>query len=181
MKYLTAPLTDEVIENLVSGDEVIISGTLYTARDAAHLRLLDSLNKGEELPFNLDGQIIYYSGASPTKPGKVIGASGPTTSYRMDLMTPVLLKHGLKGMIGKGDRSEEVIKAMIEYKAVYFVAIGGAGALIANSVKKNELIAYEDLGPEAIRRLTVEGFRAIVVIDSKGNNLYKTEYLKYIK
>ncbi len=180
MKKIHTPLSDADVVGLKAGDEVSITGVIYTARDAAHLRLIDTLAKGERLPFELEGQIIYYSGASPTKPGDVIGACGPTTSYRMDNMTPVLLKLGIKGMIGKGERSEEVIEAMKTHKAVYFAAIGGAGALIASAVKKNEALAYEDLGAEAIRRLTVEDFKAIVVIDSDGNNLYETEPLKYL-
>lgn len=176
---ITTPLQDGVIQTLKAGDEVEITGVIYTARDAAHIRLLHAIARGEKLPFDMKGQIIYYSGASPAKPGKVIGACGPTTSYRMDDMTPALLALGLKGMIGKGERSDEVIEAMVKHRAIYFAAIGGAGALIARSVKKSEVIAYEDLGAEAIRRLEVEKFKAIVVVDSDGNNLYATEKIKY--
>lgn len=173
------PLEEGEIRTLNAGDEVEITGVIYTARDAAHIRMLETLARGEKLPFDIKGQMIYYSGASPAKPGKVIGACGPTTSYRMDDMTPALLALGLKGMIGKGERSGEVVDAMVKHQAVYFAAIGGAGALIAKSVKKNEIIAYEDLGSEAIRRLEVEKFKAIVVVDTRGNNLYATEKIKY--
>lgn len=179
LKKIQTPLTDESILNLRAGDQVEISGTIYTARDAAHLRLIESIRNGEDLPFDLNGSVIYYSGSSPAAPGKVIGACGPTTSYRMDEMTVPLLRLGLKGMIGKGERSPEVIEAMQTHKAVYFAAIGGAGALIARAVKKNEIIAYEDLGAEAIRKLEVECFSVVVVIDAYGNNLYESEPSKY--
>lgn len=179
IKKIQTPLTDELVLDLKAGDQVELYGTIYTARDAAHLRLIETIRMGEDLPFDLNGSVIYYSGSSPAAPGKVIGACGPTTSYRMDEMTLPLLRLGLKGMIGKGERSPEVIKAIQAYKAVYFAAIGGAGALIARAVKKNEIVAYEDLGAEAIRKLEVEGFKAIVVIDANGNNLYESEPAKY--
>lgn len=172
------------VRNLKMGDRVLISGTIYTARDAAHKRLIELINKGEELPFELLNQVIYYVGPTPAKPGKVIGSAGPTSSYRMDTYSTKLIELGLKGMIGKGLRSQEVIDAIIKNGAVYFGAIGGAAALIAKSIKKSEVIAYEDLGAEAIRKLEVKDFPAIVVIDSDGNNLYKdgrNEYLKSFK
>ncbi|SMC28718.1 fumarate hydratase subunit beta [Clostridium acidisoli DSM 12555] len=172
------------VRNLKMGDRVLISGTIYTARDAAHKRLIELLNKGEELPIELLNQVIYYVGPTPAKPGEVIGSAGPTSSYRMDTYSTKLIELGLKGMIGKGLRSQEVIDAIIKNGAVYFGAIGGAAALIAKSIKKSEVIAYEDLGAEAIRKLEVKDFPAIVVIDSDGNNLYKdgrNEYLKSFK
>ncbi|SKC82303.1 Fe-S-containing hydro-lyase [Maledivibacter halophilus] len=180
-KKITTPLTKEKVQSLHAGDTVYISGTVYTGRDAAHKRLIDTLERGEELPFNIKDQIIYYVGPAPAKPGQAIGAAGPTTSYRMDDLTVPLLKLGLSGMIGKGSRSQDVIEGMEKYGAVYFAAIGGAGALISSSIKKAEIIAYDDLGPEAIRKLEVEDFPVIVVIDSKGNNLYETEREKYKK
>lgn len=172
MIHLKTPLTIEDTKMLKAGDEVCLSGTIYTARDAAHMRLLSAIERGEALPFDLEGQIIYYSGASPTRPGDVIGACGPTTSYRMDNMTPILLNRGIMGMIGKGKRSIEVINSMKENGAVYFAAIGGAGALIASYVTKSTVIAYDDLGAEAIRQLEVENFKVVVAIDSNGNSLY---------
>ncbi|GAU76097.1 Fe-S-containing hydro-lyase [Fusibacter sp. 3D3] len=178
---LTTPLTDEIIESLKSGDQVLISGVIYTGRDAAHLRLVKSIEHGEALPFDVAGQIIYYVGPAPAKPDQVIGSCGPTTSYRMDDLTVPLLKLGLKGMIGKGSRNQTVIDGMKKHKAIYFAAIGGAGALIANSVKESTVIAYEDLGTEAIRKLVVEELPAIVVIDAEGSNLYETERAKYQK
>lgn len=171
-KKLNLPLTDDVISKLHAGDSVLLNGYMYTGRDAAHKRLMDLINKGEELPFNIHNETIYYVGPAPAKPGYVIGPAGPTTSYRMDAYTVPLLKMGLKGMIGKGLRSKEVIRAIVSYKAVYFAAIGGAAALISKSVKSKEIICYEDLGTEAVHRLYVENFPAIVVIDSSGNNLY---------
>ncbi len=180
-KKITTPLTEEKLETLRAGDTVNITGVIYTGRDAAHQRLIDTLNEGRELPFDIKDQIIYYVGPAPAKPGQVIGSAGPTTSYRMDDLTVQLLGLGLNGMIGKGSRNKEVIEGMKEYGAVYFAAIGGAGALIADSIKKSEIIAYEDLGPEAVRRLEVIDFPVIVVIDSKGNNLYETERKKYEK
>lgn len=176
---LMTPLTNKSVESLKSGDQVLISGIIYTGRDAAHMRLVEAIKNKETLPFELEGQIIYYVGPAPAKPGEVIGSCGPTTSYRMDDLTVPLLELGLKGMIGKGTRNETVVEGMQNHKAVYFAAIGGAGALIANAVKSSEIIAYEDLGPEAIRKLVVEDLPAIVVIDSSGNNLYATERLKY--
>lgn len=181
LKKIRIPFTDQTVLELRAGDQVELYGSIYTARDAAHLRMIETLRKGEDLPFDLDGAVVYYSGSSPAAPGEVIGACGPTTSYRMDEMTLPLLELGLKGMIGKGERSLEVIEAMKTHKAVYFAAIGGAGALIARSVRKNDIVAYEELGAEAIRRLEVESFRAIVVIDAYGNNLYESEPEKYKK
>lgn len=181
IKKITTPLTEEKVKSLRSGDTVYISGTIYTGRDAAHQRLIDCLERGEDLPFNIEDQIMYYVGPAPAKPGQAIGSAGPTTSYRMDDLTVPLLELGLNGMIGKGSRNQKVIDGMKKYGAVYFAAIGGAGALIADSIKKAEVIAYDDLGPEAIRRLEVENFPVIVVIDSDGNNLYETERAKYMK
>ena len=179
--HITTPLTDEIISNLKSGDEVLISGTIYTARDAAHKKLVDSINSGESLPFDIKNAIIYYVGPSPKKPGDVIGSAGPTTSYRMDAYTPTLLDLGLKGMIGKGSRNKNVVESIKKNHAVYFAAIGGAGALISSTIKSSEVIAYEELGPEAVHKLTVENFPAIVVLDSGGNDLYTIEREKYKK
>lgn len=178
---IETPLTLEKTKALKAGDRVLISGTIYTGRDAAHKRLIDALTNGEALPFDIENQIIYYVGPAPAKPGEVIGSAGPTTSYRMDDLTVPLLALGLKGMIGKGTRNDAVVEGMKTYGAVYFAAIGGAGALIANSVIDSEVIAYEDLGTEAIRKLTVKDFPAIVVIDSFGNDMYKSEREKYSK
>jgi fumarate hydratase subunit beta len=169
---LVTPLSTDMISVLRAGDSVVVSGQLYTARDAAHRRLLDLIASGKELPIPIQGQVIYYVGPSPAPPGRVIGAAGPTTSYRMDPYTPKLLELGLKAMIGKGKRSKEVIDAMVRYKAVYLAAIGGAGALMAQAVKEAQVVAYEDLGPEAIRRLTVHKLPAVVVNDILGNDLY---------
>ena len=179
--HITTPLTDEIISNLKSGDEVLISGTIYTARDAAHKKLIDSINSGENLPFDIKNAIIYYVGPSPKKPGDVIGSAGPTTSYRMDAYTPTLLDLGLKGMIGKGSRNKNVVESIKKNHAVYFAAIGGAGALISSTIKSSEVIAYEELGPEAVHKLTVENFPAIVVLDSNDNDLYIIEREKYKK
>jgi len=179
MIKITTPLTREKVKKLKTGDEVLITGTLYTSRDAGHQRMLDQLAAGESLPFNIEDSIIYYVGPSPAKPGEVIGSAGPTTSYRMDSFTPLLLDLGLKGMIGKGARSAEVIASMIKNNAVYFGAVGGAAALIASSVKSAEVIAYEDLGPEALRKLEVIDFPVIVVIDSLGDNIYEIEKEKF--
>lgn len=170
---LTTPLSNEDIENLKIGDKVLLNGTLYTGRDAAHKRLFDLIKKGEGLPIDLKGQVIYYVGPTPAKPGEPIGSAGPTTSYRMDPFAPTLIELGLKGMIGKGNRSQEVIDSMKRHKAVYFGATGGAGALIAKRIKKSTVVAYEDLGPEAIRRLEVEDFPVTVVNDCHGGDLYK--------
>ncbi len=176
---LTTPFKTEDLEQLKAGDTVEITGVIYTARDAAHARLVDLLEKGEKLPLELEGQVIYYVGPTPAKEGKVIGSAGPTTSYRMDPYAPKLIEQGLKGMIGKGARSAEVKAAIKEHKAVYFAAVGGAAALIAKSIKKAEVIAYEDLGAEAIRRLEVENFPAIVINDIHGNDLYEEGQAKY--
>ncbi|WP_457680397.1 Fe-S-containing hydro-lyase [Thermovibrio sp.] len=177
---IEAPITDDsVIENLKAGDLVLISGVIYTARDAAHKRIVEALNRGEKPPIELKGQIIYYAGPAPAKPGRPIGSVGPTTSYRMDPYAPRLLAEGLKGMIGKGTRSKEVIEAIKKYKGVYFGAVGGAAAYLARCVKSAEVVAYEDLGPEAIRRLVVEDFPAFVVNDVYGNDLYRIGRCKF--
>jgi fumarate hydratase subunit beta len=176
---IKTPVTTEEVRKLRAKDNVLITGVVYTGRDAAHKRLVNLLNEGKELPIDLKGQLIYYVGPAPAKPGYAAGSAGPTTSYRMDPYAPALLKLGLKGMIGKGKRSKEVIDAMKEYGAVYLGAIGGAAALISKSIKKVEIVCYEDLGAEAIHRFYVEDFPAIVVIDSEGNNLYETEPQKY--
>ena len=172
-KHLSTPLTDEKVKELQAGDYVYISGTVYTARDAAHKRMIESLERGEELPFDMENQIIYYLGPTPNREGQVIGSAGPTTSSRMDRYAPSLLDRGLKGMIGKGKRSEEVIQSMKKNTSVYFAAVGGAGALLSKCITSSEVIAYDDLGTEAIRKLTVKDFPVIVVIDSEGNDLYK--------
>lgn len=169
---VTTPLDRGTLRKLKAGDQVRINGIIYTARDAAHKRLIDILSEGQILPFDIKNQIIYYAGPCPAKPGKVIGSAGPTTSGRMDAYTPKLIELGLTGMIGKGERSTDVIDAMIKYGAVYFGATGGAGALIARSVKSQEVIAFPELGTEAVRRLVVEEFPATVIIDAFGNNLY---------
>ncbi len=175
------PLKDEVVEKLRIGDRVLINGIIYTGRDAAHKRLVDLINKGEPLPFDIVGQILYYVGPTPPKPGQVIGSAGPTTSYRMDPFAPLLIAKGLKGMIGKGSRGKEVIDAMKKYKAVYFAATGGAGALISKRIKKSEVVAYEDLGAEAIRKLEVEDLPVILVNDVNGNDLYIEGKKRYRK
>jgi fumarate hydratase subunit beta len=175
------PLSDQDVEKLKIGDRVLISGIIYTGRDAAHKRLFDLLKEGKNLPFDIKGQIIYYVGPTPAKPGQVFGSAGPTTSYRMDAYSPSLIERGLKGMIGKGMRSDAVKEAMKKYKAVYFAATGGAGALLAKRVKKSEVVAYEDLGPEAIRRLEVDDLPVIVVNDVRGNDLYIEGEKKYRK
>jgi fumarate hydratase subunit beta len=172
-KYIKAPLTEEVTCDLQAGDYVFITGTIYTARDAAHKRMYEAINSGENIPIDLKNNIIYYLGPTPAKEGQVIGSAGPTTSSRMDKYTPLLLEHGLKGMIGKGKRSKEVIESMVKQKAVYFAAVGGAGALLSKRIKSSKVIAYDDLGTEAIRELYVEDFPVIVVIDTRGNNLYE--------
>ncbi|NLV99160.1 MAG: Fe-S-containing hydro-lyase [Clostridiaceae bacterium] len=172
--YLETPLTEEKARSLHAGDRVLLSGSIFTLRDAGHARLIAALDKGEELPVDLQDAIIFYVGPSPAAPGKAIGSAGPTSSYRMDPYTPRLLKEGLRGMIGKGYRSEEVVAAMKEHAAVYLGAIGGAGALISKTVSSAEVLAYEDLGTEALRRLQVKDLPLTVVIDSEGNNLYET-------
>lgn len=181
MIKLTTPLTAQDTEKLKSGDIVQITGTIYTARDAAHARLVKLVEEGKELPFDVKGQIIYYVGPSPAKPGNPIGSAGPTTSYRMDPFAPTLLDQGLKGMIGKGGRSQEVKDACVRNKGVYFAATGGAAALIAKCIKKAEIIAYEDLGSEAIRKLEVEDFPVIVINDTYGNDQYETGQAEYRK
>jgi fumarate hydratase subunit beta len=178
---ITSPLDAKAIEELTVGTQVLISGVIYTARDAAHQRLIQVLDKKERPPFPFKGQTIYYTGPTPARPGRVIGSAGPTTSARMDVYTPRLLAAGIRAMIGKGSRSTEVREAMQKYKAVYFVAIGGAGALLAQTIKKVELIAYEDLGTEAIRLLTVENFPAIVANDIYGEDLFEQGKAKYRK
>jgi len=170
---LTPPVTDEAVARLKAGDRVFVTGDIYTARDSAHRRLIELLERGESLPFPLSGQIIYYAGPAPAPPGKPVGSCGPTTSSRMDAYTPRLLREGLKGMIGKGPRSSDVIEAIKTHRAVYCAAIGGAGALIARCVRKAAIVAYDDLGPEAVRRLTVERLPVIVVNDVYGNDLYR--------
>jgi fumarate hydratase subunit beta len=176
---LKTPLSDEDVERLKIGDRVLITGVVYTGRDAAHKRLFDLLQEGKDLPFEIKGQIIYYVGPTPAKPGQVFGSAGPTTSYRMDAYSPSLIGRGLKGMIGKGMRSDAVKEAMRKHKAVYLAATGGAGALLGKRVKKAEVVAYEDLGPEAIRRLEVEDLPAIVINDVHGNDLYIEGEKKY--
>ena len=173
-KRVTVPLTDEDARSLKAGDYVYLNGTVYSARDAAHKRMQEALDAGKELPFDIRGNVIYYLGPSPAREGMVIGSAGPTTASRMDKYTPLLLKQGLAGMIGKGKRSEDVQRAIKERGAVYFAAVGGAGALLSKCIKSAEVIAYEDLGTEAIRRLEVERLPVIVIIDSEGNNLYES-------
>jgi fumarate hydratase subunit beta len=178
---IMTPLTDEVVEKLKVGDRLLINGVIYAARDAAHKRLVELIHKDEELPFDIEGQIIYYVGPTPPKPGKPIGSAGPTSSYRMDSYAPLLVAKGLKGMIGKGSRGKEVIEAMKKHKAIYLAATGGAGALISRTIKSAEVVAYEDLGTEAIRKLVVEDFPTIVVNDTKGNDLYQMGRNQYKK
>ncbi|UYJ40956.1 MAG: Fe-S-containing hydro-lyase [Lachnospiraceae bacterium] len=173
-RYINAPIDNEIVNSLKAGDCVYITGTIYTARDAAHKRMYEAIKNGENIPFELKNNIIYYLGPSPARKGQVIGSAGPTTSSRMDKYTPLLLEHGLKGMIGKGKRSDNVIESMYKNNAVYFAAIGGAGALLSKCIKKAEVIAYDDLGTEAIRKLEVENLPAIVVIDNKKNNMYES-------
>ena len=179
-KHITTPLTAEKTKELRAGDNVLISGVIYTGRDAAHKRLVELVQEGKELPVDLRDQIIYYVGPAPAKPGQAIGSAGPTTSYRMDAYAPTLLNLGLKGMIGKGKRSDEVVASMMKNEAVYFGAIGGAGALLSKCIKKAEVVCYEDLGAEAIRRLEVENLPATVIIDSLGNNLYELGRQQYL-
>jgi len=176
---LKTPLTDEKIASLRIGDRVLITGIIYTARDAAHKRLVELADQGKELPFDVQNQIIYYVGPSPARPGRPIGSCGPTTSYRMDVYTPKLLAMGLKATIGKGNRSEDVIEAMKQYRAVYFAATGGAAALLARSVQKADVIAYQDLGAEAIMRLEVADFPVVVANDIYGNDLYRNGIAQY--
>ncbi len=178
---ITTPLTKDKVKNLKAGDYVYITGTIYTARDAAHLRMYETLSEGKPLPFSVKDQIIYYLGPTPNRPGQVIGSAGPTTSSRMDKYAPSLLNLGQTGMIGKGKRSQAVIDSMKQNTAVYFAAVGGAGALLSKCIKKSEIIAYDDLGTEAIRQLYVDKLPVIVVVDCNGNNLYETAVKEYKK
>ncbi|MGC4018829.1 MAG: Fe-S-containing hydro-lyase [Muricomes sp.] len=178
-KHITSPITKEVSETLQAGDYVYITGTIYTARDAAHKRMYDILKEEKELPVDVKNQIIYYMGPSPAREGRPIGSAGPTTASRMDKYTPQLLDMGLSAMIGKGKRSQEVIDAIVRNHSVYFAAVGGAGALLSKCITSSEIVAYDDLGTEAIRKLTVENFPVIVVIDCAGNNLYESAIKQY--
>ena len=178
---ITTPLTREAVRNLKAGDSCLISGVIYTARDAAHKRLCELVTQGKEMPLDVKDAIIYFVGPTPARPGEAIGSAGPTTSYRMDAYSPILIEQGLTGMIGKGKRGPEVVTAMKEHGAVYFGAIGGCGALLSKCIKKAEIVAYEDLGAEAIRRLEVEDFPAIVIIDAEGNNLYESGRAAYLE
>ena len=180
-RYINAPFDKETAKSLKAGDYVYITGTIYTARDAAHKRMDDALNNGEELPINIEGNIIYYMGPSPAREGRPIGSAGPTTATRMDKYAPRLLDMGLIGMIGKGKRRQPVIDAIVRNDAVYFAAVGGAGALLAQRIIKSEVLAYDDLGTEAIRKIEVKDFPVIVVVDSEGNNLYETSAETYKK
>ena len=180
-KKITAPLTKDVVKTLKAGDSCLISGVIYTARDAAHKRLVELAQAGKPLPIDVENSVIYYVGPTPAKPGQAIGSAGPTTSYRMDAYSPTLIRLGETGMIGKGKRSPEVIAAMKECGAVYFGAIGGCGALLSSCIKKAEIVCYEDLGAEAVRRLEVEDLPVVVVIDSEGNNLYEIGRKEYLE
>ena len=180
-KHITIPASQEDIRSLRAGDYLLLSGTIYTARDAAHKRMIGTLNEGGELPIDVKGNFIYYLGPTPARPGTVIGSAGPTTSSRMDKYTPELLGRGLSGMIGKGKRSQAVIDAIVENGAVYMAAVGGAGALLSKCIKSSEVIAYDDLGTEAIRKLTVEELPVIVIVDSLGNNLYESAVEDFLK
>lgn len=178
-KRLTLPLSDETLSDLKAGDNVLLTGVMYVARDAAHKRMIEALDRGEPLPFDVKGQTIYYMGPSPARPAQVIGSAGPTTSGRMDVYSPRLMAEGLKGMIGKGMRSPAVKEAMRKYKAVYFAAIGGAGALISKTIKKSEIVAYEELGAEAVLRIEVKDFPAVVINDIHGRDLYEEGKARY--
>lgn len=178
-KHITVPYDEKTAKELHSGDYVYITGTIYTARDAAHKRMYEALERGETLPFEIKDQVIYYMGPSPAREGRPIGSAGPTTASRMDKYTPVLLDLGLRGMIGKGKRTEAVKEAIIRNRAVYFAAVGGAGALLSKAIVSSEVIAYDDLGTEAVRKLEVKDFPVIVVIDPEGNNLYETAIEEY--
>ena len=180
-KHITTPLSNESVASLKAGDQVLLTGVVYTARDAAHKRLIALIKEGKELPIDLQGQVIYYVGPAPAKPGDPIGSAGPTTSMRMDPYAPTLMEHGMKGMIGKGMRSQEVRDAMVRHRAVYFAAVGGAAALIAKRIKSAEVVAYEDLGPEAVRRLYVEDLPLFVIDDIYGEDLYEQGVAKYQK
>ncbi len=173
------PLDEETILSLKAGDSVLLTGTMITGRDAAHQRLFETIQNHQKLPIELKGEVIYYVGPAPSKPGVPVGSAGPTSSYRMDKVAPILMEHGLKGMIGKGNRNTEVIESMKKHKCVYFAAIGGLGAMISKSILNSEVLCYEDLGTEAIHRFWVKDFPAIVVIDSNGNNLYEIEQAKF--
>jgi len=179
VKKITAPLTAETVKDLRAGDSVLISGIIYSGRDLAHKKLTEAIKAGATLPFDLAGAVIYYVGPSPAKPDHVIGSAGPTTSYRMDAYSPLLMEHGIRGMIGKGNRTQPVLEAMKQYGAVYFAAVGGAAALIARSIKAAKVIAYEDLGPEAVREMKVEDFPAIVINDMYGGDLYEQGVAQY--
>ena len=181
VKKITTPLTEDVVMDLKAGDDVLITGVIYSARDAAHKKLVELIDRGEELPLDLRGQLIYYVGPAPAKPGQAIGSAGPTTSGRMDAYTPAILAQGTKGLIGKGSRSQKVKDSLIEHKAVYFASIGGAAALTAKTIKKADLVAYEELGAEAIRKLEVVDFPATVVNDAHGNDLYIEGAKKYAR
>jgi len=180
-KRISTPLTDDVVENLRAGEKVLITGYIYTARDAAHKRMVEALQRGEDIPIELEGQIIYYVGPTPPKPGQVIGSAGPTTAIRMDKYVEPLLKLGLKGMIGKGYRSPQVKELLKKYKAVYFAAVGGVATLLQKHIKSSELVAYEDLGTEAIRKLYVEDFPVIVANDIYGGDIFEEGRKKYAK
>ncbi|WP_318507110.1 Fe-S-containing hydro-lyase [Bacillus sp. T3] len=179
IKHLTTPLTYDQVKDLKAGDQVSITGVIYSARDAAHKNMVDALNAGESMPIDVTDQVIYYAGPTPAKPGKPIGSCGPTTSGRMDAYSPTMMEQGLRGMIGKGPRSKEVIESMKKNGAVYFAAIGGAAALIADTIKKVDIVAYPDLGPEAIRRMEIENYPCIVAVDCEGNDLYEIGVKKY--
>ena len=181
VKKITTPLTDAMVADLKAGDTVLITGIIYTGRDLAHARLVEALDEGKDLPFDPKGAIIYYVGPSPAPPGKPIGSAGPTTSYRMDKYAPRLMDVGLKGMIGKGNRTKPVLDSIQKNKAVYLAAVGGAAALISRSIKEARVIAYEELGPEAVRELRVEDFPAIVVNDAAGNDLYEQGMAEFRK
>lgn len=184
MRHLTAPLTEADVMSLHAGEHVLLSGVVYTARDAAHLRMMDCIAKGEPLPIDLEGQVIYYAGPTPTPEGKPVGSIGPTTSTRMDASTPTLLAHGLRGMIGKGQRSSQVMQAMQEHPAVYFAAVGGAAALMAACVTSCEVIAWDDLGPESVKRLTLHELPLVVAADAYGKDAFslgQEEYLQSIR
>ncbi len=181
MRHLTAPLTEADVLSLHAGEHVLLSGTVYTARDAAHLRMMDCLAKGEPLPIDLEGQVIYYAGPTPTPEGKPVGSIGPTTSTRMDASTPTLLAHGLRGMIGKGQRSQRVMQAMQEHPAVYFAAVGGAAALMAACVTSCEVIAWDDLGPESVKRLTLRELPLVVAADAYGKDAFTLGQAEYLR
>jgi fumarate hydratase subunit beta len=178
-KRIIAPLEESLVRELRAGEVVSLSGSIITGRDAAHKRITDLLREGKPLPFSIKGEVIYYVGPTPAPPGRPIGAAGPTTSYRMDAYAPLLMEHGLKGMIGKGARSDTVKEAMIQWGAVYFAAVGGTGALISRCIIKSEVLAWEELGPEAVRRLVIEDLALVVATDSQGGDLYETGRQKY--